>query len=88
MLSFVQIAVPAITSQAMLRLDFRQELDEIDTLAILSILSTGLSHIWQARIEKKVVHMYKMRADIEASISILRKTRYCASADRMLEMII
>ena len=88
LLSFVQVVVPDITSQAMLRLDFRQELNDIDSLAIVSILSTGLRHIWQARIEKKVVHQYKMRADIEAHISILRKTRYCGTADRMLEIII
>ena len=88
LLGFVQIAVPGLSSQAMLRLDFGPDLNEVDTLATLSIISTGLMYIWQARSDKKVKHQYKMRADLEAAISILRKTRFKASADRMLEIII
>ena len=72
----------------MLRLDFSQELDDNGRLATLSILSTGFQYIWQARDDKKVVSQFRMRAEIEASISILRKTRFTASADKMLELII
>jgi hypothetical protein len=72
----------------MLRLDFGHELDETDQLATLSILATGFMYIWQARSDKKVVAQYRMRAEIEAIISILRKTRFSTSADRMLELII
>ena len=88
LLSFAHAAVPGLSSEAMLKLDFGQELEETDQLATLTILATGLMYIWQARSDKKVVVQYKMRAEIEAVISILRKTRFSAAADRMLEIII
>ena len=88
LLSYVHLTAPGISPQAMLRLDFGQALNETDCLATLSIISTGLQHIWQARVDRRTVNPYKMRADLEASISILRKTRFRASADKMLEMII
>ena len=88
LMSYLQITVPDTSSQSMLKLDFRHKLDDKDSLATLSILSTGFQYIWQARADKKVVNQYRMRAEIEASISILRKTRFAASADKMLEMII
>ena len=88
LLSFAHVTVPGLSHQAMLRLDFGQELDETDQLATLNILATGLMYIWQARSDKKVVVQHKMRAEIEAVISILRKTRFSTSADRMLEIII
>ena len=84
----VELLHAGLSPQAMLKLDFGQELDETDQLATLVILATGLMYIWQARSDKKVVVQYKMKAEIEAVISILRKTRYCASADRMLEIIV
>jgi hypothetical protein len=88
LLSFAQTTVPGLSPQAMLRLDFGHELDETDQLATLSILATGFMYIWQARSDKKVVAQYRMRAEIEAIISILRKTRFSTSADRMSELII
>ena len=72
----------------MLRLEFSQELDDTDRLGTLSLLSTGFQYIWQSRVEKKAVSAQKMRSDLEASISILRKTRFSSSADKMLEIII
>ena len=44
-------------------------------------------YIWETRSEKKTVSLHKMRAEIEAKVSILRKTRYYLSGDKMLEMI-
>ena len=88
LLSWVQIAVPGLQSNSLLRLDFDTPLEEVDQLATLCLISTGLNYIWQARAEKKVLTQYKMRAELEAMITILRKTRYNASADKILEMII
>ena len=48
---------------------------------------SGLSYIWSARVEKKPAILYKMRADIEAQIAILRRTRHKAAGDLMAEMI-
>ena len=88
LLGYAKITLPGLSSQGLLRLDFGCELEEDDLLATLGIISTGLNYIWQARADKKVVSQFMMRAEIEAIITILRKTRYEASADRMLEIII
>ena len=74
LLSYVHIVIPGITSQRLLRLDFGTLLEDTDQLAILGLVSTGLSYIWQARAEKKVVAQYKMRAELEAMISTLRRS--------------
>ena len=72
----------------MLSLAFGVELEAVDKLATLAIIATGLEYIWQARAEKKVVSQFRMRSEVEAAISILRKTRWSAVADRMMEIII
>ena len=88
LLGLVQVAIPDLPPDKLLRLDFGTELNEVDVLPLLTIISTGLMYIWQARVEKKRPTQYKMRAEIEAEISILRKSRYWASADRVLEIIV
>jgi hypothetical protein len=43
------------------------------------------------KLAKKVVMKYKMRADIEAKVTILRKTRFISAAlkiDEMIKMLI
>ena len=82
------ILLPGLPPHKLLRLDLGAGLEETDQLATLCLISTFLKYIWQARADKKVVTQYKMRAEVEALITILRKTRYSASADRLLEIII
>ena len=88
LISYVHTVIPGLSPQKLLRLDFGAVLEESDKLATLCLISTSLKYIWQARADKKTVTQYKMRAEVEAVISILRKTRYSASADRLLEIII
>ena len=88
LMSYLLLSVPGTSPQSMLRLEFSQDLDDTDRLATLSLLSTGFQYIWQSRAEKKAVSAQKMRSELEASISILRKTRFSSSADKMLEIII
>ena len=38
----------------------------------MNIIATGLYYIWKSRCEKKSAQSYKMRADIEASILIVK----------------
>ena len=47
-----------------------------ETLAVCVILSVGLKYIWESRVGKKVVVVFKMRAEIEAVVSILRRSRH------------
>ena len=88
LLSYVHIVAPGLSPQKLLRLDFGEGLEKSDELATLCLISTSLKYIWQARADKKTVTQYKMRAEVEAVISILRKTRFSASADRLLEIVI
>ena len=88
LLSWVHIVVPGLEFASLLRLEFCTALEEVDQLATLCLISTGLHYMWQARAEKKVLTQLKMSAELEAMITILRKTRYTASADKILEMII
>ena len=48
--------------------------DETFLLAYISILSSGLELIWENRKIKKSTAMYSMRAELELSISIKRRS--------------
>ena len=87
MIGYLQSCIPQLSADEAVRVDLGQELDDVDQLAAVCLLATGLKYIWDTRTEKKVVYLYRMRAEIEARISILRKTRYSDSGIRMQEMI-
>ena len=87
LLGYVQVSVPDLSPEAALRLELGRQLTEEQELATVCILGCGLKYIWDARIEKKQVRTFKMRAEVEARISILRRTRYSKSGDIMLEMM-
>ena len=44
-------------------------------------------YLWSTRVEKKTVILFKMRADIESKISVLRRTRHREAGELMFEMI-
>ena len=79
---YVQSALPNISPEAVLRLELGNELSDVDEL-----ISTGMKYIWESRVQKKVVELFKMRAEIEAKVSILRKTRHREAGDRMLDLL-
>ena len=87
LLGCVQQLIPGLSAEAAVRLDCGLALPEEDTLAALCTLTTGLKYIWEARLAKKVVMKYKMRAEIEARVTILRKSRFNAAARKIDEMI-
>ena len=87
LLGYVQQATPNLNPEEALRLELGHDLSDVDELASVCLLSTGLKYIWETRAEKKPIILYKMRAEIEAKISILRRTRHENSAIKMLEMI-
>ena len=87
LLGCVQQIIPDLSADAAVRLDFRLRLTDEENMAALYILITGLKYIWEMRSAKKVVLKYKMRAEIEAMVSILRKTRHQNTATRIEELI-
>ena len=87
LLGYVQQVIPNLNPEDALRLELGHDHSDVDQLASVCLLSTGLKYIWETRAEKKPITLYKMRAEIEAKISILRRTRHGNSAIKMLEMI-
>ena len=86
LLGCVQQIIPELSSEAAVLLDFRCSLSEDENLAVQCILITGLKYIWETRVAKKVLTLHRMRAEIEARVSILRKTRFENSALISLEL--
>ena len=72
LLGYVQAIVPGLTPEAALRLELDIELEEKEELTIITMLACGLKYIWEARLEKKTVYLFKMRAEVEARVSVLR----------------
>ena len=64
-----------------------RQLSEREELATMYMLSIGLKYIWEARVERKQVRLYKMRSEVEARVTILRKTRHPEAGNLMLEMM-
>ena len=87
LLGCVQQILPDLSAEAAVLLDLGCVLPEEENLAVLCILSTGLRYIWEARVARKLVTMFRMRAEIEARVSILRKTRFQNSAQLITELI-
>ena len=87
LLGYAQQCLPDLTPEQVLRLELGLDLSDGDQLAVVCLLATGLVYIWETRVQKKAIHLYKMRAEVEAKISILRKSRYWASGNKMLDMM-
>ena len=87
LIGYAQRIVSDLSPEKALRLELGGGLDEVDQLAVVCLLSTGLKFIWETRAEKKNVTLFKMRTEIETKITILRKSRHAAAGERMLEII-
>ena len=75
LLGYIQTRIPNFSVDDALKLRLG-EVSEQEEQAVVCTLGTGLMHIWQARLEKKQVYLYKMRAELEAMVSVLRKSRH------------
>ena len=87
LLGCVQQVCPGLSPDAAVRLELGVDVDDDTGLVALCILSTGLKFIWETRLEKKVVVTHRMRAEVEAKVSILWRTRFRRSADRVAELL-
>ena len=87
LLGCVQQLIPGLSAEAAVQLDWGVVLPDEENLAALYTLSTGLKYIWEARLAKKVVMMQKMRAEIEAKVTILEKSSFLPAALKIEEII-
>ena len=86
-LGWAQKVIPEIAADAALRLELKGEPDDSQKLAAITILATGLCYIWEARVMKKKVKMYEVRAELEAMVILMRRTRHRESGDTIWEAI-
>ena len=87
LLGCVQQLLPDLTPEAAVLLDLGITLHGETLLAALVILTTGLKYIWEARVAKKTVVTHQMRAEMEAKVTIMRKSRHKTAADMMGNLI-
>ena len=62
-----------LTAPALLRLEV--EAEDPFLLPTIVLIATGLQLIWNNRHEKKITTLWSMRSELEARISLLRRTR-------------
>ena len=88
LLNILKDVSTSLHPQQLLLLDL--DLADERRLPVVYSISCVLSCIWRHRLEKKSIDTHKVRATMEASINILRKSRFRKSAemvDRWLEKI-
>ena len=62
------------------------EVDDDDKLPSVFLIAATLSEVWQCRKDKKPCHLHSIRASLEASINIMRKSRFREAANKLLEI--
>jgi hypothetical protein len=87
LLGYAQKTVPNLSPEAAIKLEFSGTLTEKEELATVCLLATGWLYIWEARTNKKRVCLFRMRAEVEAMVTILRKSRHQGVGELMLEMM-
>ena len=87
LLGYVQTLVPTLSPEAALRLEVNTGTNDDENLAAVYMLATGLKYIWETRISKKQVSLFRMRSEVEAQITLLRKTRHRNIAETLFGMM-
>ena len=84
LVGWAQQFLPDLTPESILNLDIPPMASQDEELAVICTLATGFKYIWETRAAKKTIETYKMRAEVEAKIIILRKSRYWEAGRVML----
>ena len=64
----------SLTTEKAMRLELFG--DECSLLPSVVLLATGLQYIWENRKQKLATTLFLMRAELEAAVSLRRKSRY------------
>ena len=76
---------PRVQGHHALKLQF--DLQDHLELPVVMFLSVAWLSIWESRAHGKKPEPYKVRADLEAKVSLLRETRFAEIADIITSMI-
>ena len=85
----MQYLCPDLSPEGAVQLQLGGELDEDEDeeLAAVYLLTSGLKYIWESSRIKKKITPHLMRSEVEANISILRKSRHGRAALLMTEIL-
>ena len=78
--------IPQVQAQAILRLDHGDISDEL-SLPITLLTAITLSYIWKERASGSNIRAYKIRAELEQYIALLRTTRFESTVIKLADMI-
>ena len=77
--------LPDVQTEQVLLLDLHLQPDQ--ELPVIYLIACVLSQIWECRKNKKLSNLTHIRANLEASIQILRKSRHYQAAIKLDEML-
>jgi hypothetical protein len=86
LVSCLQTIVQDIQPAAILRLEFGNLGEEL-TLAVTWLTAVVLQHIWKERDAGSNIYSYKVRADLEQYINLLRTTRFVDAVNLLKNLI-
>ena len=86
LVSCLQLHVPGLQPEDVLRLDHGDTTEDL-SLSMTLLTATTLNHIWREREAGTNVKDYKVRAELEQYITLLRTTRLVTSKNRLHAMM-
>ena len=86
-LGLVQKQIPSLQQEQLLVLDIPGDLSPSQELSVVCITAVGLMYVWETRVARKKVEAYKVRAELEAQITLLRETRYYEAGNLINDML-
>ena len=81
----LQHYVPGLQAEAALRLEHGDVEEEV-SLPVTLLTAITLNYIWKERDAGVSIRAYKVRAELEQYITLLRTTRLCTLANKLVEM--
>ena len=81
----IRSALPDVQTEQVVLLDLHLQPDQ--ELPVIYLIACVLSQIWDCRKNKKLSNLTHIRANLEASIQILRKSRLYLAAIKLDEML-
>ena len=85
LISVLKLHIPNLSDAALLRLDFG-DLDQEMSLPVTLFTAIVLNHLWRERQTGASIRGYKVRAELEQYITLLRTTRLHSTSSILEDM--
>ena len=87
LLGWVQGIDDELLPEDVLTLNLKSDISPDEEQAAVYMLATGLKFIWESRVAKKTISPYIVRAELEAEISLLRRSRLVNTCTIIQQML-